>query len=130
MGSRRGGHGPPALAAVQGADDKGDWTHYGQSAGGTRYSRLAQITPANAHNLEQAWVYHSGTRARGNLSADLLEVTPLMVDGMLYGCTGHNAVFALDPVTGKELWRHDPRVNPSLGARGVCRGVSFCAVCV
>ncbi len=116
---------PPALAAIQTPNDSGDWTHYGRSLAGTRYSRLAQITPANAGNLEQAWIYNTGTRARGNLSADLLQVTPLMVDGMLYGCTGHNAVFALDPVTGKQLWRHDPKINPSLGNRGVCRGVSF-----
>src|SRR4051794_36898526 len=69
---------PPALAAVAGLSDSGDWTHYGRSAGGTRYSRLAQITPANAHKLEQAWIYHAGIRSRGKLSADFLEVTPLM----------------------------------------------------
>jgi len=69
---------PPALAAMQLPGDSGDWTHYGRSLAGTRYSRLAQITPANAANLEQAWVFHTGTRPRGNLSADLLQVTPLM----------------------------------------------------
>ena len=115
---------PVKLAAVN-AKDTGDWTHYGKSLSGTRYSRLAQITPANAANLEQAWVYNVGLRERGKLSADQLEVTPLMVDGTLYGCTGYNAVFALDPVTGKQIWRHDPKINPALGNRGVCRGVSF-----
>src|SRR5215471_1881170 len=35
----------------------GDWAHYGNSLHATRYSDLAQITPANAANLEQAWVY-------------------------------------------------------------------------
>ncbi len=118
------GPAPTQLAAVTGTND-GEWTHYGKTQAGTRYSRLAQITPANAANLEQAWVYRSGVRERGKLSADLLQATPLMVDGMLYGCTGYNAVFALDPVTGKEIWRHDPKINPSLGNRGVCRGVSF-----
>ena len=115
---------PTTLAAVKGTSD-GEWTHYGKNQGGTRYSRLDQITPANASNLEQAWVYRSGSRERGKLSADLLQATPLMVDGTLYACTGYNAVFALDPVTGKEIWRHDPKINPALGNRGVCRGVSY-----
>lgn len=114
-----------ALATAPTAPDKGEWMHYGNTAHGTRYSRLTQINASNAKDLEQAWVYHVGIRPRGNLSADQLEVTPLMVDGTLYGCTGYNAVFALDPVTGKEIWRTDPKIKPSLGNRGVCRGVSF-----
>ena len=116
---------PAVLTAAQITPDKGEWTHYGNTAHGTRYSRLNQINASNAKDLEQAWIYRAGMRPRGNLSADQLEVTPLMVDGMLYGCTGYNAVFALDPVTGKEIWRTDPKIKPSLGNRGVCRGVSF-----
>jgi len=103
----------------------GDWTHYGNTEGGTRYSPLAQITPANAARLEQAWVYHTGFFARDKHSAHQLELTPLMVDGMLYGCTAHSALFAVDPVTGKEIWRHDTKIDEDAGGRGVCRGVSF-----
>ena len=47
-----------------------------------------------------------------------------MVDGVLYGCNAHSAVFALDPVTGKQVWRHETAIDMSAGGRGVCRGVS------
>ena len=106
-------------------DTNGEWTHYGNSLHATRYSDLAQITPANAANLEQAWVYHAGLQSPDAHSAHLYETTPLMVDGLLYGCTGHSAVFALDPVTGQQVWRHETKIDISAGGRGLCRGVTF-----
>jgi quinoprotein glucose dehydrogenase len=114
---------PDAVAAS--APDVGVWTHYGNSLHGTRYSALAQITPANAAKLEEAWTYHAGMFAKDPHSAHLYEGTPLMVDGMLYGCTPHSAVFALDPVTGKQIWRHETKIDIAAGGRGLCRGVSF-----
>jgi quinoprotein glucose dehydrogenase len=111
------------VPAVSAAD--GEWTHYGNSQHGTRYSRLAQITPANAANLEEAWTYHIGLNGRDKHSAHQLEVTPIMVDGLLYGCSPHSAVYALDPATGRQVWRHETRIDMSAGGRGVCRGVSF-----
>jgi quinoprotein glucose dehydrogenase len=113
------------IAAAPPAAQKGEWTHYGSSQHGTRYSPLAQITPANAANLEEAWTYHAGLQAPDSHSAHQMETTPLMVEGMLYGCTPHSAIFALDPVTGKQLWRHETKIDLSAGGRGVCRGVSF-----
>ena len=49
-------------------------------------------------------------------NAHVLELTPLMVDGTLYGCTPHSAIFALDPTTGQQIWRHetkDPTFPPA-----------------
>jgi quinoprotein glucose dehydrogenase len=114
----------PAQGPVR-AGNPGEWTHYGQSLHGTRYSDLAQITPANAGTLQQAWVYHAGTFSHDKHSAHLYETTPLMVDGLVYACGPHSAVFALDPVTGKQVWRHDTKIDLSYGGRGLCRGVSF-----
>ena len=127
LGSLQGTASATALPA-QGparAGNPGEWTHYGQSLHGTRYSDLDQITPANAGSLQQAWVYHAGLFEHDKHSAHLYETTPLMVDGMLYGCSPHSAVFALDPVTGKQIWRHETKIDLSYGGRGVCRGVSF-----
>jgi len=103
----------------------GDWSHYGGSQHATRYSALTQITPANAGRLEEAWAYHAGLQQRDTHSAHQYEATPLMVEGLLYGCTPHSEVFALDPVTGKQIWRHETKIEPAAGGRGVCRGVSF-----
>jgi membrane-bound PQQ-dependent dehydrogenase (glucose/quinate/shikimate family) len=101
----------------------GDWRFYGNSQGGTRYSGLAQITPANAGRLEQAWTYRTNSGKGAGREGNLLEVTPIVVEGVMYACTGHDAIFALDPVTGKQIWRYQPDVKPI--GRPVCRGVSY-----
>lgn len=127
VGSLQSGASATALPA-QGparAGNPGEWTHYGQSLHGTRYSDLDQITPANAGSLQQAWVYHAGLFSHDKHSAHLYETTPLMVDGLIYACGPHSAVFALDPVTGKQVWRHETKIDLSYGGRGLCRGVSF-----
>ena len=55
-----------------------------------------------------------------------LQATPLMVDGKLFFCTQTNVVFALDPETGKQAWRFDPKVDPTGGSVvRACRGVSY-----
>jgi quinoprotein glucose dehydrogenase len=117
---------PVQAAATGNAGGKlGEWTHWGNSLHGTRYSELEQITPANAGKLEQAWTYHAGLFEKDKHSAHLYETTPLMVDGLLYACGPHSAVFALDPVTGKQVWRHETKIDLAYGGRGLCRGVSF-----
>ncbi|MFA6116759.1 MAG: membrane-bound PQQ-dependent dehydrogenase, glucose/quinate/shikimate family [Sphingomonas sp.] len=110
---------PRAVAA------NGDWAHYGNSQGGSRFSPLAEITPANVTGLERAWTFRSGLTMPGGKRKGGLQVTPLMVDGVLYGCTAFSSVFALDPVTGKQLWRHDPKLAENSGGHPACRGIAF-----
>lgn len=113
-----------ALAPPPSQGGAGDWPTYGNSPHGTRYSALAQITPANVANITRAWIYHTTPKnAGGRRGGGGLEVTPLMVDGTLYGCTASSAVFAIDPVTGKEIWRHEPKGRGA--GHAVCRGVTF-----
>ncbi len=105
-----------------------DWVDYGGDRGGLRYSPLADVTPANVASLEVAWVHHSGDVADDRLEhgESAYELTPILVDGTLFGCTPFNRVFALDPETGEERWVFDPEID--LGGRYanqlVCRGVS------
>jgi len=114
---------PAAPAPADGG--KGEWTHYGNSPDGTRYSALAQITPANVAGLAQAWIYHAGRPGKSQAGAPRLEMTPLMVNGLLYGCDADSDVFALDPVSGKPVWRHTVALNAGTAGRAVCRGVSY-----
>ena len=105
-----------------------DWAAYGRSGYGDRYAPAAQITPANAAQLKQAWVYNTGDFKGPNDPGEIAnEVTPLKVNGMLYLCTPHNIVIALDPDTGKEIWRHDPKINRDASSyqHMICRGVSY-----
>ena len=122
----------PGMASVAPAQADGDWNSYGRSAFGDRYSPLAQITPENAHKLVPAWTYRTGDIPGPNDPGETTaENTPLKVNGMLYVCTPHSQVIALDPDTGKEIWRFDPKIS-SQGAENfkgwahmTCRGVSY-----
>ncbi len=84
-----------------------DWPTYGHDPGGQRFSPLTQITPANAGKLERAWTFHTGRPGS--------EATPLVIAGVLY-LTAPNGIFALEPETGKELWRFEA---PNVTRRGL-----------
>ena len=40
------------------------WDHWGGNRGGTRFSPLQQITPANVGRLVRCWEFHTGDLAR------------------------------------------------------------------
>ncbi|PWB33279.1 membrane-bound PQQ-dependent dehydrogenase, glucose/quinate/shikimate family [Pseudomonas sp. SDI] len=108
----------------------GDWQAYGRTEFGDRYSPLRQITPDNVHKLQEAWRIQTGDLPTANDPVELTnENTPLKANGMLYACTAHSRVLALDPDTGKEIWRFDPQIKSPVGFKGfahmTCRGVSY-----
>ena len=105
-------------------DDSGDWPSYGNSHS-DHYASIAEITPTNVGHLTQVWVYRTGLLGPDGTRKAGLELTPLMVDGVLYGCTSFDSVFALEPDTGKELWRRDTLARPVVGGHPVCRGLTF-----
>jgi alcohol dehydrogenase (cytochrome c) len=81
------------------AREPGNWLTYGGNYAGHRYSTLAQITPGNIAGLKPAWVYQSRDAGRW-------EVTPLVVDGVLYVSEAPNIVTAIDGRTGRPLWNY------------------------
>ncbi|SDZ22267.1 glucose/quinate/shikimate family membrane-bound PQQ-dependent dehydrogenase [Pseudomonas sp. NFIX28] len=111
---------------------EGDWQAYGRSEFGDRYSPLKQITPANVGKLQEAWRIRTGDMPTDKDPVEITnQNTPLKVNGMLYACTAHSQVLALDPDTGKEIWRFDPKIQGPNGddfrgwAHMTCRGVSY-----
>lgn len=106
-----------------------DWPAYGGSYSARRYSPLDQITPANAGKLERAWTIHTGDlpseKVAGTYGA---ENTPLKIGDSLYVCTPKSIVLALDPATGRQRWRFDPKVpDDAIPYTAACRGVSYYA---
>lgn len=106
-----------------GLGTEANWTTVGGGADEAQFSRLTQIDASNAGKLGLAW------------SLDLpgevtLEATPLAVDGVLYFTGSYAAVYAVDALTGKQLWKHDPqtwkrdpdKMHFSFGAN---RGVAY-----
>ncbi|MBK0123785.1 membrane-bound PQQ-dependent dehydrogenase, glucose/quinate/shikimate family [Pantoea sp. S61] len=112
-------------ASEQGAAN--DWTAYGGTTDGQRFSSLNQITKENVQNLEVAWTYHTGDlRQDADASEYTFEATPVKTNGMLYFCTPHNEVHALDPETGAVKWKYTPNKDRSyLQQHQTCRGVSY-----
>jgi len=100
----------PALRRESGPS--GEWPTYGNDAGGSRYSPLAQISRDNVTRLRVAWTYRTGephTAPPWGFIA--FETTPLMVDDTLFLSTPDNRVMALDAEAGTERWRYDPGVD-------------------
>ncbi|PZQ64356.1 MAG: membrane-bound PQQ-dependent dehydrogenase, glucose/quinate/shikimate family [Phenylobacterium zucineum] len=97
-----------------------DWRYYGRDPGGARYAPVDQINRENVQNLKVAWTFRTGEKPhRGNQDQN----TPLQVGETVYVCTPTNVVIALDADTGKQKWRHDPKVKPFFWNR--CRGVGY-----
>jgi quinoprotein glucose dehydrogenase len=106
-----------ALASVGAGDD---WPVIGAASGGTRYSGLTGISPDNVGQLRVAWSYKFGDAVPSGL-----QVTPIKIGHALYACNSRNVVVSLDPDTGRERWRFDPKVDLDNAPFPVCRGVAF-----
>ncbi len=98
-----------------------DWPTYGHDPGGQRFSPLAQITPANVASLRVAWTYHmrpaATTDGGGRFTGS--ELTPLVVDGLMFVTTPYRRVLALDPDTGSEVWAYEVPGPGQPSLRGV-----------
>ncbi|MBL9190427.1 MAG: DUF1080 domain-containing protein [Opitutaceae bacterium] len=82
-----------------------DWPVYRGDPKGNQYAALAQIHAANVHQLRPAWEYHTGDAAKRGSS---MYSNPLIVGGLMYLTTPALNAVALDPRTGREVWRFDP----------------------
>ena len=121
---------PVLLACAMPAGPAFAWDHWGADAGGTRFSELAQITPGNVDQLVRAWEFRTGDldrRPAAIMAQTKFEATPLLVEDSLVFCTPFNEVIALDPGTGAQKWRYDPKISTKMrpaADRFNCRGVA------
>lgn len=101
-----------------------DWNAFGRGTNGERFAQFEQINKANVKDLKVAWTYRTGDMA---INGAEYQGTPLKVDDTVYLCTPFSKVFALDPVTGKEKWRFDPKAVETEGNKTWkrCRGVAY-----
>jgi len=136
-----------ACGQSRGTED-GQWRSYGGDPGGTRYTALDQVDASNFTKLAVAWTWEPPDRGwresllerrkRGEVFPGVqgdtvlagFQVTPLMVDGVLYGITPTSRVFALDAGTGAQRWEYDPRAYDSTTTAAAFiapknRGVSY-----
>jgi quinohemoprotein ethanol dehydrogenase len=99
---------------IANADQQPDqWLAGGRDARNSYFSPLTAINDKNVGGLGLAWDYKLKTN-RG------LEATPIVVDGVMYASGNWGIVYALDAVTGAELWVYDPRVDGQWWGRYAC----------
>jgi quinoprotein glucose dehydrogenase len=115
-------------AAVAAAVPETGWPAYGGDEGGTRYSKLTQISPANVGDLRVAWIFRTGELGQGvkDWNRSAFEATPILYDGTLYLTTSSTDVVAVDAANGNLRWRHSSESRKDLHySDGVSRGVSL-----
>ena len=109
------------------AQPETDWQAYGRGGFGDRYSPLTQITPDNVKHLKVAWTFRTGDLPGPNDPKETtMEVTPLKANHMVYLCSQHQIVFALDAASGQLKWKFDPHLHDNPAYQHLtCRGVSY-----
>jgi quinate dehydrogenase (quinone) len=107
----------PVYNSVSGNNAPSDWTAYGRTTAGTRYSTFDQINRENVSALKLAWTYRTGKTEGTDQN------TPLQIGDSIYSCTPTNVVSALDADTGKPRWIFDPKASAPYWQR--CRGLGY-----
>ena len=99
-----------------------DWPSFAHDPAAQRYSPLTQINTGNVQKLKPAWQYGIDpggvdlTAATRALTST--EAVPVMAGGILYAPTVHHSIVALEPETGKEIWKYE-LVRVAAPLRGV-----------
>ena len=94
------------------ASEHQDWPVYGGTPENNHYSALSQINRSNVAKLAPAWSFD--TQEEGGL-----QTSPLIVDGVLFGITPTQKIFALDAATGKLRWKFDSGIRGTQPDRGL-----------
>jgi PQQ-dependent dehydrogenase (methanol/ethanol family) len=100
-----------------------DWAYYGNDVSNSRFQNIDQITTSNISQLKPAWVFHTGVGASAGM-----EMSPIVVDGVMYITASDDEVFALNPATGAQLWKYTPTDMPALSTLPFAinnRGVAY-----
>ena len=104
--------GPPVIAGAPDASAIGsgaEWHNVNGDSNETGYSRLDQITAANAGRLGLAWYLDLPGEAS-------LEASPIEVKGLLYFTGSYATVYAVDAASGRLVWKYEPKTwehNPT-----------------
>lgn len=106
------------------------WPQPAGDQAASHYSPLDQVTPANVNRLRIVWQWSPNEKNLPQFGTrpGAFQSTPIVIDNVMYVSTMYYGVAALDPTTGKELWRYDSKAyedgQPPNGTGYVHRGVA------
>ena len=107
-----------------------DWPYYGNDQGNTRYQNIDQINLTNVSQLKPAWTFQNGVLPSAHPRLTM-EMTPLVINGVMYITSGIDDVWALNPTTGKTIWHYNPASDmPVLSTLSICCGLDNRGVAV
>ncbi|MFP5080578.1 pyrroloquinoline quinone-dependent dehydrogenase [Pedobacter sp. JCM 36344] len=96
-------------------NEQSQWSEYLGGPDRNHYSSLTQINVSNVGQLKKVWEYKSGDSGQ-------VQCNPIIVDGVLFGVTASNQVFALNAATGQQKWRY---IQPGVRTSNINRGVTY-----
>lgn len=111
------------------------WPTYHGDYSGRHFSPLTQIDKSNVKGLSLAWVYRTSAVRKGAIlggkdnddtssASDgpsrppVIKSIPLMLNGVLY-FSAPNHAYAVDALTGREIWHYIWRGRGAIGNRGM-----------
>lgn len=85
-------------AQAQRGEDRMNWPVHNLDLNGSRYAALNTINSENVNQLELVWAF------KPEAEHIITQVTPLVIDEVMYLNDADGLVFALDATTGEILW--------------------------
>ncbi len=87
------------------ADDGNNFLQTNGNYEQTRHYPNRQINRSNVAHLRPAWIFQTDMM-------ELMETSPIVVNGVMYVTTSFDHVYALDARTGEEKWEFKPKLGP------------------
>src|SRR6478736_6697609 len=87
------------------ASDMNNFLHTNGNYAQTRYFPGKQINTSNVGKLRAAWIFQTEVQ-------EVLATTPIIANGVMYGTTAFNHVYALNAKTGEEYWHYKHAMAP------------------
>ncbi len=84
--------------------DASNWLHTNGNYEQTRYYPATQINTTNVRKLRPAFVFQTEV-------VESMETSPIVVNGIMYLTTSYSHVYAINAVTGEELWHFKPKLG-------------------
>jgi alcohol dehydrogenase (cytochrome c) len=86
-----------------------NWLTYSGAYNSWRYSTLDQINSSNVKRLELAWAIQFDSR-------EMIETSPLVVDGIMFLSEPPSDVHAVDAATGRTIWTYRREIPEGVAA--------------
>jgi alcohol dehydrogenase (cytochrome c) len=106
---------------VRASQEPQNWLMYGGDYRSWRFSRLKQINRQDVSQLRPAWIYQRSA------PGEMIEDSPVVVNGIMYVVEPPSTVTALDARTGVPIWSWSPKLPKrviAIGLHQTSRGVA------